>query len=257
MTAEELKVLLQTPLALFVVMILGSLANAMKQVSDGKRNGGDVSFGAYLSHWPETISTLIVNVLGFLTLAVTDQLNFASAIGIGYAANSAADLLRTGGRSAAINSKQSGFASIALMAILAVISMTMLCGCATTQGGGLQASPEGKLVVETSVRIAVRHAVADSPRAAQKAANIRNVVARLQALPATDSTIASLQVVVKAELDKLSLAPVDLADANDLLDLLSVALESQLAARGVDAAEPVVVSEFLAFVLKAIPATAP
>jgi hypothetical protein len=106
MTAEELKLLLETPAALFVVMILGSVASGLKQMIDAAKQGGDTNYWAYLKHWPETAATVIINTLGFLTLIVTDQLNFASALGIGYAANSAADLLRKGGRSDTLLKKE-------------------------------------------------------------------------------------------------------------------------------------------------------
>jgi hypothetical protein len=133
MTAEELKALLSTPGALFLVMLLGSLASMLKQVSDAKKNGSVASLGSYLAHWPETVGTITTNVLGFLTLVVTDQLNFASALGIGYAANSAADLLRSGGRSASlVKGQQSGFARPLLLALLfAIATVGLLSACQT------------------------------------------------------------------------------------------------------------------------------
>jgi hypothetical protein len=133
MTAEELKTLLSTPAALFLVMLLGSLASMLKQVSDAKKNGATTtSLSSYLAHWPETLGTVITNALGFLTLVVTDQLNFASALGIGYAANSAADLLRSGGRSASlVKGQQAGFARpLMLVVLLAIALAPLLHGCA-------------------------------------------------------------------------------------------------------------------------------
>lgn len=134
MSAEELKVLLSTPAALFLVMLLGSLTNMLKQISDAKKNGASTSLGSYLAHWPETAGTIITNALGFLTLVVTDQLNFASALGIGYAANSAADLLRSGGRSASLAGKQAGFVRPLVFALLLAITLPavmLLPGCAS------------------------------------------------------------------------------------------------------------------------------
>ena len=129
MTAEALKELLQTPLALFVVMLLGSLASALKQVK-----GTETSLGSYLTHLPETLGALISNVLGFGVLVVTDQLNFASALGIGYVANSAIDLIRTGGRSDVVaqTTRQGGFARPMVLAFLlgvAVIATPFVQGC--------------------------------------------------------------------------------------------------------------------------------
>lgn len=131
MTAEELKTLLATPAALFFVMLLGSLASMLKQISDARKNGASTSLGSYLAHWPETVGTVITNVLGYLTLVVTDQLNFASALGIGYAANSAADLLRSGGRSAALAGKQGGFARIGLLLLIGLLALVGLSACTT------------------------------------------------------------------------------------------------------------------------------
>ena len=66
MSADELKTLLSTPAALFLVMLLGSLTNMLKQISDAKKNGASTSLGSYLAHWPETVGTVITNALGFL-----------------------------------------------------------------------------------------------------------------------------------------------------------------------------------------------
>lgn len=132
-SAEELKILLSTPAALFLVMLLGSLASMLKQLSDARKNGSSASLGSYLAHLPETAGTIITNALGFLTLVVTDQLNFASALGIGYAANSAADLLRTGGRSASLANKQGGFARPLMLVPLTALAVLALGlqGCTT------------------------------------------------------------------------------------------------------------------------------
>jgi len=129
----------------------------------------------------------------------------------------------------------------------------LLCGCATT-GGGL--SPEGQAALDVSVRIAVRHAIADSPRAAEKVANIRQVVARLQTVLTAESTLSALTAEVSAEVDKLGLSPIDRADAQDLLTLFAVALESRLGPDALQSAGLVRVSEFLDLVLAALPATA-
>lgn len=130
MTPDELKTLLSTPLALFAVMLLGSLGSALKQLK-----GTDTSLGSYLSHLPETLSALIANALAFGLLVVSDSLNFGSALGIGYVANSAADLIRNGGRSDIVGktTRQAGFARPVMLAMLlatAVIAMPALQGCA-------------------------------------------------------------------------------------------------------------------------------
>lgn len=103
-TAAELKEILQTPAVLYCVMLLGSFANGLKQLRDARLNGGNSSLSSYMAHLPETLATVVTNTLAFALLIVTEQLNFAAALGIGYVANSASDLLRSGGRSASLQS---------------------------------------------------------------------------------------------------------------------------------------------------------
>jgi hypothetical protein len=265
---EFLKTLLQTPLALFVVMLLGSLASALKQITDGRKNGTEMTCAEYLKHWPETLSTLIVNALAFVSLLVMDQLNFFAALGIGYISNSASDLLTQGGRSKGIASgKQSGHASLAFMVVLSAMA---LVACSTLRPSQAPASAEGsapststapaaaniaaRAALETSVRIAVRRAVAESPRAAQKAANIRSTVVQLQALVNADSTLQALKGVVASEIGRLPLSPLDRADAMDLLDLFAIVLESEIQNSSNLRPEDVVrVNDFLTLVLRTLP----
>lgn len=139
-----------------------------------------------------------------------------------------------------------------MIKISSLILALLLAGCATT-GGGL--SPEGQAALDVSVRIAVRHAVADSPRALEKAQHIRQVVARLQTVLTAESTLAALTAEISTEVDKLGLSPLDRADAQDLLTLLSVALESRLGPDQLQSAGLVKVSAFLDLVLAALPVT--
>lgn len=139
--------------------------------------------------------------------------------------------------------------------IFAVISTcAVLLGCVTNPDGSQSISSEGQIALETSVRIAVRHAVADSPRSLEKAQNIRNVVARLQAIATAESTLAALEAEVNVEIDRLDLAPLDKADAKDLVRLFAVALESRLGPDALESEGLVKVSSFLDLVLAAIPA---
>ena len=94
MTADQLKLLLQTPLLLFLLMLAASLSNGLKQVYTANQAGGSTSLKTYfLTHWPDTLGMVLANVIAFAVLILTDQLNFASALGIGYGANSLVDLL--------------------------------------------------------------------------------------------------------------------------------------------------------------------
>lgn len=91
MSAEEIKLILQTPAALFVLMLVASLGSAFKQIVENNASSpGSTTFGAYLKHMPETLVMLGGNVIAFVTLLMTDQLNFAAALGIGYSMNSIA-----------------------------------------------------------------------------------------------------------------------------------------------------------------------
>jgi len=53
------------------------------------------------------------------------------------------------------------------------------------------------------------------------------VVVQVQAIATAESTVAALERAVRAEVDKLQLSPLDRADAEDLITLLAVALESR------------------------------
>ena len=89
----SIKLLLSSPSALFVLMMLASLSNGLKQLLVLRQTGTPMSFGKYLSYWPETTGMVIANVIAFAVLILTDQLNFASALAVGYGTNSLVDLL--------------------------------------------------------------------------------------------------------------------------------------------------------------------
>lgn len=142
------------------------------------------------------------------------------------------------------------------MKIISVIILSlMISACQTTPSGGTALTPEGQQALEISVQIAVRHAIADSPRAAEKAARIRAIVVQVQAITTAASTLGALQAAVEVELDKLQLSPLDRADAEDLLKLLSLALEAKLGSGPLQSQGIVQLNEFLAIVLAAIPPT--
>lgn len=94
MNTDELKLLLETPLLLLAIMFAASIVNGLKQISTAKRAGVDVSSVSYFfEHWPDTAGMVIANLIAFAVLILTDQLNFAAALGIGYGANSLIDIL--------------------------------------------------------------------------------------------------------------------------------------------------------------------
>lgn len=105
MTAVELKEILSTPLALFVLMLFGTLLSMLKQYVDAKAGGSTISLGSYIGK-VETFVAIGANVLAFLALVMTDTLNWTGALAIGWVINSASDLVRPGtGRSMDIINK--------------------------------------------------------------------------------------------------------------------------------------------------------
>lgn len=135
-----------------------------------------------------------------------------------------------------------------------LVSAILTVGCTTAPDGSSHLTPEGQIALETSAKIAVRHLIADSPRGAEKAANVRAIVVRLQGVLTAESTLGALKDEVKIEIAKLNLSPVDLADANDLLDLFAAALEGKLGPDALKSEGVVRVSEFLTVILAALPA---
>lgn len=109
-TAEEWKAILSTPAALFVLMCLASLSQGLGTIITAKRQGSTMTVGSYLSYWPELLSTVVLNALGFATLILTDQLNFASALGIGFGLANVVDMVMPAktSRSAALAATTAG-----------------------------------------------------------------------------------------------------------------------------------------------------
>jgi hypothetical protein len=100
-TSGELKEFIQQPGPLLVLMLAAALASAFKQVVVARRGDPtrDVGVVAYfIDNWPETLISLGTTVGLWLTLLMTDSLNWA-AIAWGYIANDAADAFTTRGRS--------------------------------------------------------------------------------------------------------------------------------------------------------------
>ena len=129
--------------------------------------------------------------------------------------------------------------SIVFAAVLAVLS-----ACAS--------NPQEQVAIDVATRIAVRHAL-DSPRAIEKAQNIRRVVEQVRAAATQDATVATLVSVAQAEIDKLDLSPIERADAQDLLLLMSALLEQRLGDGDVKPDFVVAVAEFADLILDALP----
>jgi len=104
MTIDVLKSELGKPALLFLLMILASVCNGMKQLAVVGQTGEPMTCREYWAHVPETLATLGTNVIAFAVLVMTDELNLASALAVGYGANSLSDLLPRGQRSFALKS---------------------------------------------------------------------------------------------------------------------------------------------------------
>ena len=131
------------------------------------------------------------------------------------------------------------------------VAFLLLAGCVTTDDGGRELTATGRVALQEVATIAVRRAVTNSPRAAEKAANIRELAVRLSAV--TDVTsIAELKAVVEREVDSLELTPMDRADAQSLLNICEALLLDYVGSDRLDAAALVRVNEFVGFIVSAL-----
>jgi len=122
--------------------------------------------------------------------------------------------------------------------------VAVLSGCAS--------NPQQQVAVDVATRIAVRHAL-DSPRAVEKARNIRYIAEQVKAVADQDATVATLVAVAQQEIDKLNLSPLERADAQDLLLLMSALLEQKLGSGDIKPDFVVTVGEFADLILSALP----
>jgi hypothetical protein len=135
-----------------------------------------------------------------------------------------------------------------LKKLIPVVATLLLVGCATNQ----QLSATSKVALQEVAAIAVRRAVGDSPRFAEKAQNIRYIASRLQSATSVTS-IADLRKAVDVELDGLKLTAVDRADANSLLNIFQALLQEQIGDGAIDSAALVQVNEFIGYIVAALP----
>jgi hypothetical protein len=131
--------------------------------------------------------------------------------------------------------------------VSSLILAAILAGCASNP-----VSPTTQIALQEVTAIAVRRAVADSPRAAEKIANIRAVAAQLAAVTSI-TTVAELRTVVDAEVAKLNLDPVDAADAKSLLNIFQALLTERIGGNDINADALMKVNEFVAMVVAALP----
>lgn len=101
-TTEDIQTMLTNPWVLFGLMIFGSVLSAVKQWGVAKMDGTTTTLGTYLGHLQELFITLGGNTIAFFALVDSGNLNFLSAVSIGYVINSAADLNPLGARSTSL-----------------------------------------------------------------------------------------------------------------------------------------------------------
>jgi hypothetical protein len=102
-TDAALKVILQSPWGLFVLMLLASFSNGLKQIAVVRQTGPSMTcWDFFVKYGTESTGMLVTNIVAFVVLVLTDQLNFASALGVGYGVNSVMDLLPGSKRSYAL-----------------------------------------------------------------------------------------------------------------------------------------------------------
>lgn len=101
MSETTLRTILASPLLLFLLMLIASVGNGAKQIAVVRQTSKSMKCSEYWAYWPETMAVLCTNVIAFWVLVLTDQLNYASALAVGYGANSLADFI-PGGRSFAL-----------------------------------------------------------------------------------------------------------------------------------------------------------
>jgi len=95
-TLAQLQSYLASPAALFLMMLLASFGNGMKQLVVVRQTSTAMTCWQYWTYLPESLTVLVGNILAFAFLIMTDQLNFVSAISVGYNVNSLADLIPKG-----------------------------------------------------------------------------------------------------------------------------------------------------------------
>jgi hypothetical protein len=108
MSIPELREFLHNPLVLLCAMYLAMLVSMGKQIVSARQDGATVmTCYQYFTKFPiETLGAILANLLAFALLVETNTLNLASALGLGYASNSLADLLQANGRSAVLSGQK-------------------------------------------------------------------------------------------------------------------------------------------------------
>lgn len=105
-TQEELIGWLNNVWVLYGLMILGSVISGLKQIKVAQMEGSGVTAGGHFSHWSDAVIVLGSNTLSFIALIYADQLNFVSAVSVGFVLNELVDLNPASSRSNALMLKE-------------------------------------------------------------------------------------------------------------------------------------------------------
>ena len=134
------------------------------------------------------------------------------------------------------------------------IFLILLAGCVTTPEGQ-QISETGKVAIQATARIAVRHYLDDhAGRSAEIVANVRDVAAVLAGVT-QNATVSGLRNVVEVELVRRITDARDLQDAHDLLDVFEALLRQQIGKDEIDSEALIRVNEFASMIVAALPAS--
>lgn len=101
-TTEGIQAMLMNPWVLFGLMIFGTILSMLKQWKQAQMDGSTTTLATYLAHVQELLIAIGGNAIAFFLLVDSGNLNFVSAISIGYVLNSVADLNPAGSRSTSL-----------------------------------------------------------------------------------------------------------------------------------------------------------
>lgn len=101
-SVETIKMWINSPVILFLLMLVGSTISMVRQWGTGQMDGSSVTFWSYTKHLPELVTTFFSNTIAFALLIQNDALNFIAAVSIGYVLNDLSDLNPKGTRSSSM-----------------------------------------------------------------------------------------------------------------------------------------------------------
>jgi hypothetical protein len=101
-TQEEMITWLSNPWVLYGLMILGSVISGLKQVKLAQMEGSGITVKSHFARLADFFVVWGTNTLSFIALIYSGQLNFVSAVTVGFALNELIDLNPASSRSNAL-----------------------------------------------------------------------------------------------------------------------------------------------------------